>query len=245
MQPTKFDEFLEYIKDLKKNYQANKEVKLSATSLFDLIMTGGMDHLMGTHVLTLGMRKEKVAMLKKALKSTAAYSTLDTMETELDRKFWLSEKLPSSDFTLVEEYTNALRELGFRRVSSDKKLRFTNDKVDLFTNYDALFMDIVLEHYGSKYQTRTPGLIAKYVGYNRKKWNKNGRSGEFLKLIFTDGREEFETTVWQTGKGNYPKWSEAFINDKETHTIFLITGRISKGYGKYKNFNLRYLKGLS
>lgn len=198
-----FEEFLLKVKDLKTNYAAG-QIKLDAPAIYNLIMAGAFDSLLGGDV-SLEERYEAIERYKKFSKSSAqlpksktAALGMNEIKDEFTRKLWLTGVNPLFTFKVCDYYHSALEHIGFKATGA-KNLKYRKEQTqfseatDIFGSFNSLFMEKTLRIYGNRNTTRRPAIVGIYQGYETKFW---GDGNEFKKIKISDGASENIGTLW-------------------------------------------------
>lgn len=226
-----FDEFLERLVQLRTKY-ATGQIKLNANGLYTVIMAGAMDSLFPT-VPTIQERFEAIEKVRAVLKSKT-YPTegkrgelgIADIKTDLDRSIWLAQRNPFFCFRFSDEYSHALKVLGFA-ATGKPNLVFRDFTTDVFSNWGGLTSKKAVEYYTNKNVNRQVAIVAQYQGFETKTYSR----GQFLKLKMFDGSRLFEGAVWpEYGTTSFPAKITSFIKSSR-RKVALFKGKLTSSKG--------------
>jgi hypothetical protein len=232
-----FDEFLARLKEIRNGY-ASKQIKLNTQGLYTMVMSGAMDSLIGRS-LTIAERheyNERIRYLLKAKTEPAEGKKgelgIADIQTEVDRSVWLAQRNPFYCFRFADEYTSALKTLGFIPTNAANMIA-RSTWADVFSNWGGMTSAKAIAYYSNPNVHKMVGIVAQFQGYETKKWAR----GEFLKVKMFDGGRLFEGAVWpEYGKKTYSPKLYSFLRSEKRKTAVFI-GKIKETNG-FVNFTI-------
>lgn len=239
----KFEELLEKISELKKNYE-NGQIKINVSGVMTLLMSGAMDSLFD-EPLTIKDRLDAIEKFKKAAASKASLPKnkgsaigMSDINDEFTRNLWMTNVNPLFSFKICDFYKDAIESMNFKPTGAPN-LRYRKERtdlggpVDIFGSFNSLFDPRTLNIYSSKNMTRQPAIVAIYKGYTTQNWS----GGKFRKLTIDDGSSEITAVIWPDRKtGGYDKKLENAMNTYHGFPCLFI-GKIGMNKG-FKSFTV-------
>jgi DNA polymerase III alpha subunit len=246
-----FEDFLEKVKKVKSEY-ATGQVKINASAVMSLIMSGAFDSLLPNTPSTTE-RFELIAKFKKAVGSTADFpktknSIIDMSEisSEFDRNLWMNTINPLFTFKICDQFSELLTTIGYVRFNTPN-IRFSkpeektsngltvSNAVDVFGSHSSLFHELAIERYTNRNYNRTPAICAIYNGYETRGW---GDGNKMRKVKMHDGTVEFEGTIWGRSGPGETKFDPILENKLKIArgTPCLFIGGLSKSKSGFKSF---------